>query len=249
MNRRARRAKTDCLDVGKLLALLLRSSAGSERCGASWHVPSAEAEAQRQLTREIETVRMDRKRVRNRIQECWPLKACRGVRRVPRDGADRGRSAAGGGVSHPPRTRVGAFGSDRGSPSHADSSPRRAHRDRHGSGSDRGASALYSGEHPAFCAVDFVHSIAISYGSAHRSARQVEVPGEHVARITVVVDNRTDEQGLLTEPLMRTTPAPGTARIGPEHGADCARRTARIIAPGAPVCQTPVGGHTGTHLS
>jgi transposase len=32
------------------------------------HVPSAEAEAQRQLTREIETVREDRKRVRNRIQ-------------------------------------------------------------------------------------------------------------------------------------------------------------------------------------
>ena len=68
VNRRARRAKTDRLDVGKLLALLLRWLDGERTVWSVVHVPSPEAEAQRQLTREIATVREDRKRVRNRIQ-------------------------------------------------------------------------------------------------------------------------------------------------------------------------------------
>ena len=68
VNRRARRAKTDRLDVGKLLALLLRWHGGERTVWSVVHVPSPEAEAQRQLTREIATVREDRKRSRNRIQ-------------------------------------------------------------------------------------------------------------------------------------------------------------------------------------
>jgi transposase len=68
VNRRARRAKTDRLDVGKLLVLLLRWLGGERKVWSVVHVPTPEAEAQRQLTREIETVREDRKRVRNRIQ-------------------------------------------------------------------------------------------------------------------------------------------------------------------------------------
>jgi transposase len=68
VKRRARRAKTDRLDVGKLLTLLLRWLGGERKAWSVVHVPSAEAEAQRQLTREIDTVREDRKRVRNRIQ-------------------------------------------------------------------------------------------------------------------------------------------------------------------------------------
>jgi transposase len=68
VNRRARRAKTDRLDVGKLLALLLRWVGGEGKVWSVVHVPSPEAEAQRQVTREIDTVREDRKRVRNRIQ-------------------------------------------------------------------------------------------------------------------------------------------------------------------------------------
>ncbi len=68
VNRRARRAKTDRLDVGKLLALLLRWCGGERTVWSVVHAPSPEAEAQRQLTREIATVREDRKRVRNRIQ-------------------------------------------------------------------------------------------------------------------------------------------------------------------------------------
>lgn len=77
VNRRARRAKTDRLDVGKLLALLLRWLGGERKVWSVVHVPSPEAEAQRQLTREIATVREDRKRVRNRIQA---LLATQGIR-------------------------------------------------------------------------------------------------------------------------------------------------------------------------
>ena len=77
VNRRARRAKTDRLDVGKLLALLLRWLGGERKVWSVVHVPSPEAEAQRQLTREIATVRADRKRVRNRIQS---LLATQGIR-------------------------------------------------------------------------------------------------------------------------------------------------------------------------
>jgi transposase len=68
VNRRARRAKTDRLDVGKLLVLLLRWLGGERKVWSVVHVPTPDAEAQRQRMREIETVREDRKRVRNRIQ-------------------------------------------------------------------------------------------------------------------------------------------------------------------------------------
>jgi transposase len=76
VNRRARRAKTDRLDATKLLALLMRSASG-ERVWSEIHVPSPEAEARRQLTREIETVLADRNRIRNRIQG---LLATQGIR-------------------------------------------------------------------------------------------------------------------------------------------------------------------------
>jgi transposase len=76
VNRRARRAKTDGLDGGKLVALLIRWVAG-ERVWQVVHVPSPEAEAARQLTRELATVCADRTRVRNRLQG---LLATQGVR-------------------------------------------------------------------------------------------------------------------------------------------------------------------------
>ena len=44
VNRRARRAKTDRLDVGKLLALLLRWCGGERTVGSVVHAPSPEAE-------------------------------------------------------------------------------------------------------------------------------------------------------------------------------------------------------------
>lgn len=75
--RRARRAKTDRLDVGKLLQLLLRWGAGERTVWSVVHVPSPEAEAARQLTRELDTVREDRTRSRNRLQG---LLATQGIR-------------------------------------------------------------------------------------------------------------------------------------------------------------------------
>jgi len=77
VNRKARRAKTDRLDVRKLLAQLLRWGGGERKVWSVVHSPSPAAEDDRQLTREIEAVREDRTRVRNRIQG---LLATQGVR-------------------------------------------------------------------------------------------------------------------------------------------------------------------------
>jgi transposase len=68
VSRRARQAKTDRLDALGLLALLQRWARGERRALRVVHVPTPEAEAARQLTREITTVRIDRRAVRNRIQ-------------------------------------------------------------------------------------------------------------------------------------------------------------------------------------
>lgn len=77
VSRRARRAKTDRLDATKLLALLQRWARGERGVWSVIHVPTPETEAARQVTREIETVRRDRARVRNRIQA---LLATQGIR-------------------------------------------------------------------------------------------------------------------------------------------------------------------------
>ena len=77
VNRRARRAKTDRLDAGKLVYLLMRWAQGERGGWSVVHVPTPEAEAARQLTREIATVREDRTRTRNRIQA---LLATQGIR-------------------------------------------------------------------------------------------------------------------------------------------------------------------------
>ena len=77
VNRKARQAKTDRLDVRKLLSLLLRWTAGERKAWSVVHVPSPAAEDDRQLTREMDAVRADRTRVRNRIQG---LLATQGVR-------------------------------------------------------------------------------------------------------------------------------------------------------------------------
>lgn len=77
VNRRARRAKSDRLDAIKLLHLLMRWVQGERKVWSVVRVPTPEAEAARQVTREIETVRQDRTRVRNRIQS---LLATQGIR-------------------------------------------------------------------------------------------------------------------------------------------------------------------------
>jgi transposase len=68
VNRRRRRAKTDRLDVGKLLGLLLRYESGERKAWSVVRVPSDAEEDARQLHRELLTVKRDRTRVTNRIR-------------------------------------------------------------------------------------------------------------------------------------------------------------------------------------
>lgn len=78
VNRRARQAKTDRLDAVRLLTLLQRWAHGETRAWRVVHVPTPEAEAARPLTREITTVRIDRRAVRNRIQGLLATQGIRG---------------------------------------------------------------------------------------------------------------------------------------------------------------------------
>jgi transposase len=67
VNRRARRAKTDRLDLGGLLSLLARHQQGDRR----WRgvrVPTVAEEDARQLHRTRETVQQDRNRLVNRLK-------------------------------------------------------------------------------------------------------------------------------------------------------------------------------------
>jgi transposase len=68
VNRRLRRAKTDRLDAGKLLNLLLRYHNGEKKVWSMVHVPSAAAEDARQLHRELETLKDQRTEHVNRIK-------------------------------------------------------------------------------------------------------------------------------------------------------------------------------------
>jgi len=68
VNRRGRQAKTDRLDVERLLALLLRYVNGETAALRVVRVPSEEAEHRRQLHREFITTTQDRVRVRNRMK-------------------------------------------------------------------------------------------------------------------------------------------------------------------------------------
>jgi transposase len=75
--RRARRRKTDRLDLVKLMALLLRWAAGERKAWSVVRVPSPEAEDVRQLSRAIERLKAERGRHRTRIQS---LLATQGLR-------------------------------------------------------------------------------------------------------------------------------------------------------------------------
>lgn len=67
VNRRRRRAKTDRLDVDKLLRQLQRWWSGEPRVWSVVQVPSVEAEDRRQLHRELEALKRERTRHTNRI--------------------------------------------------------------------------------------------------------------------------------------------------------------------------------------
>ena len=68
VDRRARRTKTDAVDLRGLLALLARYVAGDRRCWRVVRVPSVAEEDARQLHRTWETLQGDRTRVINRLK-------------------------------------------------------------------------------------------------------------------------------------------------------------------------------------
>jgi len=79
VNRRARRAKTDRMDVGKLPTMLMRYDNGERRVWSVVRVPTVEQEDSRQLHRELRALRVDRTRHINRIKG---LLASYGIRMV-----------------------------------------------------------------------------------------------------------------------------------------------------------------------
>jgi transposase len=68
VNRRARQAKTDRMDVEKLLSQLIRYRSGERDVWSVVHVPSMEVEDSRHLHRELETLKKDSTRHINRIK-------------------------------------------------------------------------------------------------------------------------------------------------------------------------------------
>lgn len=77
VNRRSKRTKTDKLDVGKLLTMLIRYHLGEHKLWSVVHVPSEEAEDMRHLHRQLNSCKKDRTRHRCRISG---LLASQGVR-------------------------------------------------------------------------------------------------------------------------------------------------------------------------
>ena len=67
VNRRLRRAKTDRVDAGKLLSMLIRYHGGEKQLWRVVRVPSREDEDARHLHRELEVLKRERTRYRNRI--------------------------------------------------------------------------------------------------------------------------------------------------------------------------------------
>jgi len=68
VNRRARRAKSDRLDLGGLLTLLARWVGGDRRCWRVVRIPTEAEEDARHLHRTWEAVQQDRTRLINRVQ-------------------------------------------------------------------------------------------------------------------------------------------------------------------------------------
>jgi transposase len=68
VNRRFRRAKTDRMDVGKLLTMLVRYHGGEKKVWSVVNPPSVEVEDQRQLHRELMSLKRERTHHINRIK-------------------------------------------------------------------------------------------------------------------------------------------------------------------------------------
>jgi transposase len=68
VNRRKRRVKTDRMDVGKLLTMLMRYHQGEKKVWSIVHVPSRVDEDQRQLHRELMALKAEQTHHTNRIE-------------------------------------------------------------------------------------------------------------------------------------------------------------------------------------
>jgi transposase len=68
VNRRRRRAKSDGLDVRKLVSMLIRYAHGERAVWRVVHVPSVAAEDQRHLHRDLETLKQERASTTSRIK-------------------------------------------------------------------------------------------------------------------------------------------------------------------------------------
>jgi len=68
VNRRAKQAKTDKLDLGKLLTMLMRYQAGEKKVWRVVHIPSPEVEDHRHLHRELTDLKEQRTQHINRIK-------------------------------------------------------------------------------------------------------------------------------------------------------------------------------------
>ena len=68
VKRRARHTKTDHLDVGKLVSMLIRYHNGEEKVWSVVHVPEVEEEDRRHLHRDLEDLKRERTREINRIR-------------------------------------------------------------------------------------------------------------------------------------------------------------------------------------
>src|SRR5437879_6657128 len=94
VNRRLRRAKSDALDVRKLLGMLLRYYAGERAVWSVVRVPTVEEEDRRQLHRELRTLKQERTRVANRITGLLATQGI-GLPRGPTSGPRPRRCACG----------------------------------------------------------------------------------------------------------------------------------------------------------
>ena len=68
VNRRQRRAKSDGVDVRKLLSMLMRYASGERQVWHVVHVPSVEVEDHRHLHRDLETLKQERASTITRIK-------------------------------------------------------------------------------------------------------------------------------------------------------------------------------------
>lgn len=86
VDRKARRAKSDRLDVRQMLVDLIRYHRGDKNVWSVVHVPDEEEEDDRRLHRGLERLKKERTSLRSRLSS---LLATEGIHSIPRDGALR----------------------------------------------------------------------------------------------------------------------------------------------------------------